>query len=421
MASNKIEITANFFETEAISMLQQLVRIPSENSPPGGNERRVQEFFHNWLKDRRIESKLYYPHEIPGFSTHPARLPERNMRNRPNVVATYKGSGAGQSLLLIAHSDVMPAGNLSLWNDDPFSGKITNGRLYGRGSGDDKCGMAIMATVLLILKNAGVRLAGDLTIASVSDEEYGGGNGTAALLASGVKADAAVYLDGSNQTIWNVALGGGIAEIVINADSPDELAAIIKKIEIIILGIKDERKKAILAHPDFGRNFFNNEMEGFYNIEKIFLGGQRAKLSFLLDTLPGENEEALIRNAEQNLNINNGIKIKWMSRFLKPVLKLPCDFPLITTLSKSFAKATGNKVKIGPGRQSDQGLVSHFGNIPCVVFGCGRRGKEGAPHLPNEYILLEDFKENLLTVALMAANWCGATDALPTSNMEACV
>ncbi len=406
---HKIAETVNLFENEAVNLLQELVRIPSENFPPFGNEKQVQEFYHAWLRKRGIESYLCLPDEITEFAEHPARLAEYDMRGRPNVIANFKGTGTGRSLLLLAHSDVVPAGDRELWNDDPFSGRISDGRLYGRGSGDDKCGMAIMALLPLILKSAGIELTGDLTIASVADEEYGGGNGTAALLASGIKADAALYLDGSNQMIWNTGLGGGFVEVEIETNHFAELDEYISYLEKVIGGIKDDRKKAIIEHKNFGFGFFAREMEGFYkiNIEKTDKG--KARLSFFLDTLPGEDEEVLKRVVEDRLMSNEKCRVAWMSRFLKPAAEISPLDPFLITLAESFQQATGRQAEIGPGRQSDQGLISYFGDIPCLVFGCGRRGKEGAPHLPNEYIILKDFRENLFTAVLMAVNWCGRT------------
>jgi len=95
-----------------------------------------------------------------------------------------------------------------------------------------------------------------------------------------------------------------------------------------------------------------------------------------------------------------------MSRFLKPAL-IDKNHPLVTELSQSFKLATGRNAIVAPGCQSDQGLICHYGEMPCVLFGCGRRGKEGAPHFPNEYIEISEFMENLLTMTLMVPNWCG--------------
>lgn len=125
---------------------------------------------------------------------------------------------------------------------------------------------------------------------------------------------------------------------------------------------------------------------------------------------PGDDEAALKRSFEEKCQPPTAsgaeVSIKWMSRFLKPAL-LDATHPLVSELGRAFELATGRPPLVAPGCQSDQGIISHYGGIPCVLFGCGRRGKAGAPHLPNEYIVIDEFMENLLTTALFAVNWCG--------------
>ena len=391
----KIRAAAEALKPEAVALLRDLVRIPSENCPPHGGELAVQEFYRRWLAERGVESSLRFPAEIPGFAAHPARLAEHDMAGRPNVVAKFPGTGGGRSLLALAHADVVPIGPREAWGGDPFGGEVRGGLLYGRGAGDDKCGMAIAAMIPLALRAAGAELSGDLTIAAVADEEAGGGNGTAALFADGVRADGAVYLDGSNQTIWNAGLGGGFAELSLPSGADPRRA------RETIVALKEGRKRAIVGHPAFGPDFFAQSMQDFFNIRE---DGRR--LTFFLDTLPGEDEDALRREAEAALRPAGSIK--WMSRFLKPSAALSDAHPLVAGLADAFQAATGRRPRIGPGRQSDQGLVSHFGGVPCVLFGCGRLGRDGAPHRPDECVSLEEFGENLVAAVLMAAAWCGA-------------
>ena len=143
--AKKIRAAVETLKPEAVSLLQRLVRIPSENHPPHGDERAVQEFVRDWWREHGVESSLVYPADIPAFDAHPARLVEHDMAERPNVVVTLPGADGGRSLWVLAHADVMPAGPREAWTEDPFSGDIRDGFLYGRGAGDDKCGMAIAA------------------------------------------------------------------------------------------------------------------------------------------------------------------------------------------------------------------------------------------------------------------------------------
>lgn len=408
----KILKAAGALMPEAILLLQNLVRIPSINRPPYGDEKAVQEFYNDWLQRHGVDSKITCPSEIPAFATHPARLPEHDMRERPNVTALLKGSGTGRSLLVLAHADTEIVGEMAQWRDDPFSGIERDGRIYGRGAGDDKSGMAIAAILPLVLRKAGLKLGGDLVVASVADEEQGGANGAAALLASGIQADAAVYLDGTNdQAIWHAGLGCGIVEVIMSASLPESLPTALASAQKIIVAEKEKIKQSIVKHPAFGRSFFDDIMQHFFNINLVFPDNHQVKLRFVMDTLPGDDEDLMKKQLEEKLHALScpevTITIAWMSRFLKPAL-LPLSHPLVVELSRAFEIASGRHALVSPGCQSDQGIINHYGGIPCVLFGCGRRGRDGASHLPNEYILLKEFKENLLTTAIFAVNWCGA-------------
>jgi acetylornithine deacetylase/succinyl-diaminopimelate desuccinylase-like protein len=89
---------------------------------------------------------------------------------RLNFVARLKGSGARRPLLLMAHSDVVPA-DKSQWTLDPFSAEIREGFLYGRGAQDDKSLLAAELAVMVELKRTGARLTRDVILLSEADEE----------------------------------------------------------------------------------------------------------------------------------------------------------------------------------------------------------------------------------------------------------
>ena len=56
---------------------------------------------------------------------------------RANLVGVWKGAGGGKSLIHNGHIDTVPAGLSENWKSgDPFSGKVDDGKIWGRGSGD---------------------------------------------------------------------------------------------------------------------------------------------------------------------------------------------------------------------------------------------------------------------------------------------
>ena len=62
-----------------VELLQQLIRIPSENNGVTGYENDVQCFYAQWLKDHGIDARLIYPENMPGFDQLPGRLLEHCM------------------------------------------------------------------------------------------------------------------------------------------------------------------------------------------------------------------------------------------------------------------------------------------------------------------------------------------------------
>lgn len=87
---------------------------------------------------------------------------------RTSVIATLPGMGGGRSLMLNGHIDTVSISGMA----DALSGRIERGRLYGRGAYDMKGGVAACFGAVRALRDAGVRLAGDLVISAVADEEF---------------------------------------------------------------------------------------------------------------------------------------------------------------------------------------------------------------------------------------------------------
>lgn len=76
------------------------------------------------------------------------------------------------------HLDVMPAGNEQGWTDDPWSGKISDGKVWGRGTADMKCGVTASLFAFIYLTRMKDKLNGILSLTLVSDEETGYDRGT---------------------------------------------------------------------------------------------------------------------------------------------------------------------------------------------------------------------------------------------------
>ena len=176
-----------------VAFAQDLVRIPSLP----GNEAPAHQYVATKLRGLRldvaiVESRFDELRAHPAFSDD-GLAPE----GRINVVARWPGvspRGASRSLILNGHLDVVPTGNRSLWADDPFGGTVRNGRLFGRGACDMKCGVTAAVFALEALMRLDRRPGGDVLVQTVSGEESGG-VGTLTMIVKGYRADAAIILE----------------------------------------------------------------------------------------------------------------------------------------------------------------------------------------------------------------------------------
>jgi acetylornithine deacetylase/succinyl-diaminopimelate desuccinylase-like protein len=131
----------------------ELIRIDTTNPP--GNETPAARYVAAEMQKEGI------PAEVIG--EEPSRL---------NVVARLKGQGAKRPLLLMAHTDVVPA-DRSQWSVDPFAGLVRDGFLWGRGAQDDKCLLAAEMAVVVDFKRRAAALDRDIILLGESDEEAG--------------------------------------------------------------------------------------------------------------------------------------------------------------------------------------------------------------------------------------------------------
>ncbi len=74
-----------------IGILADLVRCPSENTPPTGNERNCQQYLFDALQQGGYQPELYAIDEVPGLHAHPIYHAGRDYTGRPNLVARRQG------------------------------------------------------------------------------------------------------------------------------------------------------------------------------------------------------------------------------------------------------------------------------------------------------------------------------------------
>ncbi len=163
---------------DAVGLLQELVKIPSPNLP--GDTRAIAAYIAKVMGDAGCDVKILAPEQKP---------------EAQSVVATL---GQGTPVIMLhAHIDTVPiaANEAQRWSVDPYAAVIQDGKLYGKGSVDDKAPLAAMMAVILErstekphpqpLPEVSGRGVGTLVLVAAAEEETGGVLGTKWLAENG--------------------------------------------------------------------------------------------------------------------------------------------------------------------------------------------------------------------------------------------
>ncbi len=151
------QIERSELENDAITMCQEMIRIPSVNFGEGkGDEKAMADYVVSKLAEVGIASRIY--EAAPG---------------RCNVVANIEGEDTTRPGLVVhGHIDVVPA-NAEDWSVDPFSGEIRDGMIWGRGALDMKNMDAMILAIVRKWARGGYKPPRNIVLVFFADEEAG--------------------------------------------------------------------------------------------------------------------------------------------------------------------------------------------------------------------------------------------------------
>ena len=413
----RVDAAVDALRPELIDFARSLVRIPSVS----GSEQAAQRAIAAKYESLGLSVDIV-PSVREELESHPAFCDDAiPFVDRLNVVARWRGTGGGRSLILNGHMDVVPPGDLSKWTRDPWGGEIEGDRLYGRGACDMKSGLAAAVFAVQALQASGVTLPGDVMLQSVIGEESGG-VGTLATIVRGYRADACVIMEPMNLRMAPVQTGALTFRIAVNGRAahacmrPHGVSAITEFLPIA----------SALEHLNVDRHqrYRDPLFDDPNNIASLSIGTVRAGdwPSTVPDLLVAEgrlgvfpNEsvaearaalEATVRGvaAGRQWLKDNPPVVTWVEGQFEPGTT-PLGSPIIERLSASHEEVTGTAASLfGVPCGTDLRLFTRHAGIPTVLYGPGNIIHA---HAADEHISIEQVVKCTKVLARTILDWCG--------------
>ncbi len=183
--------TIEKLEPQMVSLLSDLVEIPAISPLGGGNG--------EYRKARFISEKL----EEMGFGKpeiYNSQDPQAEEGVRPNLIVKIPGKTSSKRLWIVSHMDVVPEGDRSLWETEPFKAVVKDRRVYGRGSNDNCQELVSSLYAAAALRENDLQPEHDVCLCFVADEEVGSTHGIQYLIRQGLFSpdDLVIVPDGGN-------------------------------------------------------------------------------------------------------------------------------------------------------------------------------------------------------------------------------
>ena len=371
--------------------LGDLVRIDSVNptlAAGGGGETEIANYVAGVLAN--IGLAVRKPESEPG---------------RVSVIGTYSGSGGGKSLMFNAHHDTVGVEGMS----EPFSAAVWDGKLFGRGSYDMKGSLAAQIAAVKALADAGIRLRGDVVIASVADEEYGS-LGTMDVIRH-VRTDAAIvteptalkiclahkgYLWIEAETHGRAAHGSRFEQGV---DANMRMGRFLAHLDRL-----EQELRARPPHPLVGPPSLHAAM--LQGGDGLSTYAASCKLQIERRTIPGETEAQVVRelqNIVDTLSADPSFAATVRPYFVRDPFEVPRDAAIVRSLDRASTKILKRAPDyMGDTPWMDAALLQAAG-IETVVMGPAGAGA----HAAVEWVDLESVAATAAILAETAIDYCG--------------
>jgi succinyl-diaminopimelate desuccinylase len=334
------------------------------------------------------------------------------MENRPNLIATLKGKGGGQTLMLNGHLDTVEAENMVV---PPFEGKVDGEKLVGRGAVDMKGALAAFVVAGEAIQRLGVELKGDLIISGCVDEE-GKGAGGQAMAKSLEGVDGAIVGEATGMKIgvahkgltfitlhtYGRATHGSTPHLGVNA-----ITGMVK----VLNAIDSELPRRLEAkrHKALGAPTYNvGVIRGGYRPNVV---PDRCEIEVDRRMVPGETVESVLAEMESVLDVarSEDASLKVDAQALDWAKAVPMEISRDEKIVQSIVKclqASGRQAEVSTVPYwTDASSFVNLAGIPTVVFGPGDIGQA---HSATESIDVEELVEYSKLIASVALDFCNS-------------
>jgi acetylornithine deacetylase len=416
-------------QDEIVAALAELVAIPSVARPPVADEAACQEAVERMLRAAGAELDVFDPIDVEGLRSHPLYRPAwdgatRSLEGRPNVVGRFRGSGGGRSIVLSTHIDTVAADESQWTASGPFAPAVRAGRLFGRGSWDTKWGIPVSLAAVRCLSDIGGRLAGDVIVESVVDEEFGGSHGTLAARLRGYAADVAIVSEPTGMVPALAHRAGGEWRITVRGDGglafdDKRLVNPIFAMARIVDAIRvfDKRRNERPAPPPL---YADDPLLPTY-ITQIAGGGTtygeatgvptECHIFAWIEEYPAVDREQHVKGFVDGVlaALADDPLYEAAPPTFTPTIRymegseLAGDHPFLAHLAKAFHATGARYAPGGAPFAADTYVFNRYSGTPALTL--GPRG--GNAHGPDEFVAIQDLFALVRIYARALATWCG--------------
>ena len=333
------------------------------------------------------------------------KAPDERARDgyRPNLVAKWEAGNTGSTVWVLSHMDVVPPGDLSLWDSDPYQIKVEDDKIIGRGVEDNQHGIISSYLALKAIRESEIALGRAVGLVIVADEETGSKYGLDYLLKNHSDLfnndDLIIVPDGGNDdgTMIEVAeksmlwLKFTVTGQQCHASTPEKGKNSLYGAARLIVGLgklKDEFGLTDELYSPPLSTFEPTKMEA--NIPNINTIPGRDVFHIDCRILPEYQVDDILAAAEQiaaqvakELDLSILVEPVYRQEAATPT---PANSPVVEVLARAIKAVKGLEAKpMGIGG----GTVAAFfrkAGLPAAVW----MTMPNTPHQPNEYCLIRN-------------------------------